>query len=347
MRILLILSIPKRTHKHADTVPYGTQTAVSGGTAMNMYLDFPDIDGTPIAVALMTAADISPLPHCHEFYELTFITKGSCRHLFNGITALTAPGDVLITPPHQIHCFQAFSQVSAINCDFYPEKLGHNCLEILNDISPVQETFPLDPSSHVLDNHWKHIAFDPEGEVPAGPTGNTNAPELQGTIRLEGSEYARALSLLRRILDEQTQAEFGSSQMKSAFLQLILVLLSRVQTRKISRFNDFSDRKKNLVNKAIAYMERNLEKITSSSEIAEELFLSPAYFRALFKDITEMTPTNYLNRMRIIRSMEYLEREDLSISEAAAKVGIYDSNYYSRLFKKTMGYPPRYFKKSR
>ncbi len=60
-----------------------------------------------------------------------------------------------------------------------------------------------------------------------------------------------------------------------------------------------------------------------------------------------MTPTNYLNRMRIIRSLEYLEREDMSIAEAASKVGIYDSNYYSRLFKKIMGYSPRYFKKPR
>ena len=279
---------------------------------MNMYLDFPDIDGTPIAVEQLTAADICPRPHCHEFYELTFITKGSCRHLFNGITALAAPGDVLITPPHQIHCFQAFSEVSVINFDFYPEKLGHSCLEILNDISPVQGFFPLNPSDHVLDNHWKHMAFDPEGDVPAGPTGNANAPELQGTIHLEGGEYARTLSLLRGMMDEQAHKEFGNFHMKSAFLQLILVLLSRAQTRKLSHLNDFSERKKKLVNDAITYMERNLEKITSSSEIAEKLYLSPAYFRALFKDITEMTPTNYLNRMRIIRSLEYLEREDLS-----------------------------------
>ena len=94
-------------------------------------------------------------------------------------------------------------------------------------------------------------------------------------------------------------------------------------------------------------MENHVEEITSSTEIAEKLYLSPAYFRSLFKDITGMTPTNYLNRLRVIRSLEYLEREDLSIAEAAGRVGIYDSNYYSRLFKKTMGYSPRYFKKTR
>lgn len=52
----------------------------------------------------------------------------------------------------------------------------------------------------------------------------------------------------------------------------------------------------------------------------------------------------YLNRMRIVKSLEYLNVEGISIADAAAKVGIYDANYFSRMFKKVMGYSPRYFK---
>ena len=152
---------------------------------------------------------------------------------------------------------------------------------------------------------------------------------------------------MHNIKQEQEIDRFGKLYMKSGLLQIILVLLGRLQTKKLSRLNDYSDRKKKLVNDALAYMENHVEEITSSTEIAEKLYLSPAYFRSLFKDITGMTPTNYLNRLRVIRSLEYLEREDLSIAEAAGRVGIYDSNYYSRLFKKTMGYSPRYFKKTR
>ena len=152
---------------------------------------------------------------------------------------------------------------------------------------------------------------------------------------------------MHNLIEEQEFDRFGKLYMKSGLLQIILVLLGRLQTKKLSRLNDYSDRKKKLVNDALAYMENHVEEITSSTDIAEKLYLSPAYFRSLFKDITGMTPTNYLNRLRVIRSLEYLEREDLSIAEAAGRVGIYDSNYYSRLFKKTMGYSPRYFKKTR
>lgn len=189
------------------------------------------------------------------------------------------------------------------------------------------------------------MAFDPDGYGLAGSGGN--ALELQGIIHLEGNEYMHLSTLLHRMMDEQQHTESGHFYMKSALLQIALVFLGRIQMKKRSRLNDYSDRKKKLVNDAIAYIESHLDEISSSTEIAEKLFLSPAYFRSLFKDITGMTPTNYLNRMRIIRSLEYLEREDMSIAEAASKVGIYDSNYYSRLFKKIMGYSPRYFKKPR
>ena len=56
---------------------------------------------------------------------------------------------------------------------------------------------------------------------------------------------------------------------------------------------------------------------------------------------------DYLNRMRVVKSLEYLEMEKSTIAAAAAKVGVYDSNYFSRMFKKVMGYSPKYFKSIR
>ena len=312
---------------------------------MNKYLDFPDMDGTPISISQLNENSISLEPHCHEFYELVLVTKGSCRHIFNGVTVLAAPGDVSIIPPHQVHCYKSLSEVSIINCCFIPEKINTDWHSILKDISPEQSISPSRSSEHALENHWQHAVFDPDTLGLAGPA--ANAPELQGLIHLDGSEYTRVFSLMHNLIEEQEFDRFGKLYMKSGLLQIILVLLGRLQTKKLSRLNDYSDRKKKLVNDALAYMENHVEEITSSTEIAEKLYLSPAYFRSLFKDITGMTPTNYLNRLRVIRSLEYLEREDLSIAEAAGRVGIYDSNYYSRLFKKTMCYSPRYFKKKR
>lgn len=53
-----------------------------------------------------------------------------------------------------------------------------------------------------------------------------------------------------------------------------------------------------------------------------------------------MSPIQYINRLRMIRACEGLESRRMSIKEAAEHVGIYDLNYFSRLFKKIIGCSP-------
>ncbi|MGN1007844.1 MAG: helix-turn-helix transcriptional regulator, partial [Butyricicoccus sp.] len=74
--------------------------------------------------------------------------------------------------------------------------------------------------------------------------------------------------------------------------------------------------------------------------------LSPGHFRRIFKHSVGLSPVEYMNRLRIVKSFAYLQDKDLTIADAGAAVGIHDPNYYSRLFKKTIGYSPRYFKDS-
>ena len=64
-----------------------------------------------------------------------------------------------------------------------------------------------------------------------------------------------------------------------------------------------------------------MKKIDFSS-LAEQSFMSPSYFRSIFKDVTGLTPVDYLNRMRIVKSLEYLELDKSTIADAAARVGI-------------------------
>ena len=91
-------------------------------------------------------------------------------------------------------------------------------------------------------------------------------------------------------------------------------------------------------------MENHLDEKVDIEELAASVYWSSRHFRTVFKEVTGLTPVEYLNRVRIVKSLEYLEKNKSSIKEAAASVGIYDTNYYTRLFKKILGYPPKYFK---
>ena len=67
------------------------------------------------------------------------------------------------------------------------------------------------------------------------------------------------------------------------------------------------------------------------------------HFRRCFKKDTGETPVSYLNQLRIEFAKNMLSKKNITkmnISEIALNSGFYDSHYFSRIFKKTVGVTP-------
>ena len=95
-----------------------------------------------------------------------------------------------------------------------------------------------------------------------------------------------------------------------------------------------------IVQRAIDYMQQNLEKPVTVAQVASMLAISPAYFCKLFKEETGRSPSSFLIDLRITRAKEYLSHTDMSIIEICTSLG-YTTSYFSRLFKRMTGYTPR------
>lgn len=78
--------------------------------------------------------------------------------------------------------------------------------------------------------------------------------------------------------------------------------------------------------------------------MAEKLSVNASYLSGQFKRETGETLTNYVNRKRIQKSLFFLATTNLPIQEVAARVGIYDENYFSRIFKKFQLMTPREYR---
>lgn len=92
--------------------------------------------------------------------------------------------------------------------------------------------------------------------------------------------------------------------------------------------------------KVIDYMKNNLEKAIKISELAELAYMQETYFIKKFKKALGYSPITYLNKMRIYKAMTYLAEGSLTLSEIGHKVGIYDSSYFSKIFKTHCGITP-------
>ena len=95
----------------------------------------------------------------------------------------------------------------------------------------------------------------------------------------------------------------------------------------------------------LKYLEENYSKNITSKDISEATGLSADYIAKQFKRELSMTPTEYLRRYRIAKSMELLRTTDMPIADIARNVGIEELSVFSRLFKQFAGESPSNYRK--
>lgn len=80
-------------------------------------------------------------------------------------------------------------------------------------------------------------------------------------------------------------------------------------------------------------------------ELAASAGLSTAHYSALFREMTGFAPIDYLIRQRIQHACGLLDTTSLAISTIAAQVGYDDPYYFTRSFRRVMGFSPRAYRK--
>ncbi len=96
--------------------------------------------------------------------------------------------------------------------------------------------------------------------------------------------------------------------------------------------------------KGVLYLENNYMETISVKELAKMSNMCETSFRAKFHKIKGMSPIEYKNYLRIKRAAELLKNEEYTVSLAAETVNIPDICYFSKLFKRYIGVPPREYK---
>lgn len=96
---------------------------------------------------------------------------------------------------------------------------------------------------------------------------------------------------------------------------------------------------------AATYIKENCHTSLTLAAIATMYGFTKEYFSTIFKETTGFGFNEYLNQMRIAKSINLLTTTLLSITEISNQCGFNDSNYFSAVFKKITGMPPQKFRK--
>ena len=90
----------------------------------------------------------------------------------------------------------------------------------------------------------------------------------------------------------------------------------------------------------LEYMSENIGSSLRTEELAALAFMQPTYFIKRFHKVYGMPPLAYFNRRKIYKAMGLLAGTELTIREIAREVGIFDTSYFTRVFKKHCNVTP-------
>ena len=102
-----------------------------------------------------------------------------------------------------------------------------------------------------------------------------------------------------------------------------------------------------IVKNVLNYLETHyLTDTPSLSELGKIFMYHPNHLNQLVHETSGLSIHQHLIKLKMNKAMKYLMSTDLSVSQVAEKIGISDSRYFSRIFKKTFGILPSSFRKN-
>lgn len=108
--------------------------------------------------------------------------------------------------------------------------------------------------------------------------------------------------------------------------------------------NNENDEQSNM-QKILDYIAEHYKESLSLTELANQFHFNPSYLSFYFTSHHGEGFSEYLNRVRIKKSMELLKNSSESISIISEKVGYSEHSYFSKVFKKITGMSPSCYRR--
>ena len=102
-----------------------------------------------------------------------------------------------------------------------------------------------------------------------------------------------------------------------------------------------------VIREIMLYAKENYRNDIKLSDLANKYGFNEKYIGRLFKSTTDVSFTQYVNRLRLNHSKELLLRSDKSVIEIAIYSGFENVTYFNRCFKRKFGLTPTEFRRQR
>ncbi len=139
---------------------------------------------------------------------------------------------------------------------------------------------------------------------------------------------------IQKLIDDAIYAPYKFENSPTKTANHILKILCKID--EINRRNQTSEYSV-LVERAKKYIQKNIYKAVTQTEVAEHLGISTGYLCHVFRQSEGTTLMKYVNTLKLKNIEKIMEKEKIKLYKAAEMYGYNDANYVSSLYKKMFG----------
>ena len=273
-------------------------------------------DNFPLRVITTDMVD-EIAPHTHDFIELVFFAKGYAAHTLTfGSKKLNYPvmmGDCFAIMPREYHSFENGKSAFYYNIIFSPLLLESE----LNEL----KFFP----------SWKKIFGDSKYNE-------------RSKVHLNLDERLAIDNYIRRLIGELMRKQNGYKIAARAILLEIVLLVLRCAPKKMFVSRNASKADPSILS-IINEMEKFPEKHYTLIDLAKHSNMCISGFTRKFRDLTGVSPIEYLLNLRIEKAEQLLLSSSMPIYMIANQCGFYDTNYFIKVFNRFRNMTPARFRR--
>ena len=158
-----------------------------------------------------------------------------------------------------------------------------------------------------------------------------------------------AVAVLQRMMREHDRMDEYSEDALICCLQMLLLTLLREQTApegaKLRTANAVNSENE-IIRRAQQYIGTHVREKLTVPMVARHVDVSPSYLTALFRKNLQISPGEYIRRIKLQESKQMIREDNMNFTEIAAALQYSTVHHFSRQFKDKFGITPTEYAKS-
>ena len=158
----------------------------------------------------------------------------------------------------------------------------------------------------------------------------------------------QVVTLLQQMLREQENPDDHSADMIISMLNQLLVILLRQVDAPVAKVKTSNavHSENEIIRRTQQYISAHIREKLTVPSVAESVEVSPSYLTALFHKNLQISPGEYIRRIKLQESKQMIRENSMTFTEIAAALQYSTVHHFSRQFKEKFGITPTEYAKS-